>query len=338
MRSLSSILLVLSCTSSVVFAACPSADLTGDCRVDFEDFAVFVLEWLTEGTPGPDGMEFVNIPAGTLQMGDPFGEGSSDELPVHSVTLRSFSMSKSVITNGQYCEYLNSARDTGYITVYGAVVYAASDSSHRWPYFYTYPDEPYSRITYSSERFIVCVKGERSMRNDPVVEVSWCGAEAFCEYYGFRLPTEAEWEYAARGGLNGRRFPWGYSINHSQANYLANGSLYAYDSSPYTTWVYHPTWNDGIIPYTSPAGSFSANGYGLYDMAGNVSQWCSDLYLENYYSSSPSNNPTGPATGEYRVIRGAGWNGNASVCRVANRSCLGPDGCSNNNGFRACRD
>jgi len=122
---------------------------------------------------------------------------------------------------------------------------------------------------------------------------------------GYRLPTDTEWEYAARGGLGGERFPWGASINHSHANYKANGSDCSCDTSPYTSSTYHPDYDDGGQPYTSPVGSFAPNGYGLYDMAGNVREWCFDWH---------------PAyVNTYRVHRGGGWMGNAFGCRVANR-------------------
>ena len=123
-----------------------------------------------------------------------------------------------------------------------------------------------------------------------------------------------EWEYAARGGLSGRRFPWGDTITHSQANYWSSSS-YSYDVSP--TRGNHPTYNDGTFPYTSPVGSFAANGYGLYDMAGNVWEWNFTAVLS------------------YRVLRGGGWNGFADYCRVGIRYYDSPDGAYNDLGFRA---
>jgi formylglycine-generating enzyme required for sulfatase activity len=181
------------------------------------------------------------------------------------------------------------------------------------------------------------------MSDDPMVMVSWYGAASYCNWrssaegyencynlstwecdfskHGYRLATEAEWEYAARGGENSPyyRFPWGDTINHDYANYYANGSAYSYDTSPYTTYTFHPDWNDGIYPYTAPGGSFSANGYGLYDMAGNVWEWCNDWYDEDYYDVSPFDNPAGPASGTYRVLRGGSWYYYAYHCRVAYR-------------------
>jgi formylglycine-generating enzyme required for sulfatase activity len=181
------------------------------------------------------------------------------------------------------------------------------------------------------------------MSDDPMVEVSWYGAVAYCNWrsgaeayencynlstwecdfskHGYRLATEAEWEYAARGRLSGKRFPWSDpNISHSEANYYANPS-YPYDENP--TSGYHPDWNDGIYPYTSPVGTFSANGYGLYDMAGNVWEWCNDWYDSNYYNVSPYDNPEGPASGTYRVLRGGCWHVSATYCRVAFRSSIG---------------
>jgi len=333
--------------------ACDGADLVPSGQVDGADLLALVDVWLT-GNRIPADM--VVIPAGTFQMGDSFSEGDSDERPVHTVTLSSFYMSRCEITNGQYRDFLQSALSQGLVTVSGGVVYKAG-SGTSYPYCDTHAADSDSQIVYSGGAFSVRTKGGRSMVNDPMVEVSWYGAVGYCNWRsqqegrqpcynlstwvcdfgknGYHLPTEAQWEYAARGGLSGKRFPWGNTITHSQANYYSSSS-YSYDISP--TRGYHPTWNDGIYPYTSPVGSFAPNGYGLYDMAGNVYEWCNDWYSSSYYSSSPSTSPTGPTSGTYRVLRGGSWGSIANYCRVADRGGGRPDRRDNVIGFRVSLD
>lgn len=368
-------LVVIAFSGNFALAECPSADLTGDCSVDYADFAVMASQWLTRydyndladmvnqwlatDPCAPDDMAY--IPSGGFEMGDHFAESDSAELPVHTVTLDAFYMGKYEVTNGQYCAFLNSAYPSQ-LKVVSGVVYASSDSSNSYPYCDTHSADVGSQIDFSGTLFSVRTKPEvhgRDMSDDPMVEVSWYGAASYCNWRsgeedkescynlstwecdfsknGYRLPTEAEWEYAARGGLSGRRFPLGDTITHSQANYISYWSedipFYPYDMS--RTEGYHPTWNDGIYPYTSPAGSFSANGYGLYDVAGNVWEWCNDWHSSTYYSSSPPNNPTGPTSGTYRVLRGGNWYAYAIRCRVACRpNYSAPDYREYSRGFR----
>jgi formylglycine-generating enzyme required for sulfatase activity len=338
-------------------------------------------EYLQDGDPFLEEMVF--IPAGSFQMGDSFSEGYSDELPAHMVTLDAFYMGKYEVTNAEYCAYLNSAVGQGLITVTNGIVYGSENDQ---PYCFTssapngnpYYGE-YSHVDYSAGVFTVLTKDSRNMFDDPIVMVTWYGAAAYCNWRsqqegkeqcynlstwacnfnnkGYRLPTEAEWEYGARGGLSGKRFPWGDTISHFQANYYSS-SAYSYDISP--TRLYHPIWYDGIIPNTSPVGFFDgslrqkndfnwhasqssyqttsgANGYGLYDMAGNVYEWCNDWYSSTYYSTTlyPHVNPTGPTSGTYRVLRGGGWYSfNAFRCRVAFRIFDTPSNGISPNGFR----
>ncbi len=377
-----------------VLADCPSADLTRDCFVDLADFSIIAGQWLT-GDPNTEAEDFalfvdqwltgdrlpedmVIIPAGTFEMGDSKNDGYSDELPVHTVTLDSFAMGKYEITNRQYRDFLNSARTQGLITVTDGIVYQAG-SKTSYPYCDTSTSSSYSQIVYSNNTFSVRTKSGRDMTNDPMVRVSWYGAVAYCNWRsqqegkqtcyndfvnwtcdfskkGYRLATEAEWEYAARGGRAGSRFPWGDTINQTQANFYSY--TYSYDVSPVKN-QYHPLWNDGVYPYTSPVGFFDgslkyktnynwpgsatsyqtangANGYGLYDMAGNVWEWCHDWY--GGYSSSSQTNPTGPGTGTYRVLRGGGWYGISYSCRVSGRSGYFPSGRSSYAGFRVVLD
>ncbi len=183
--------------------------------------------------------------------------------------------------------------------------------------------------------------------------MTWYGSAAFCNYRsqkegrtpcydlsnwscnwsagGYRLPTEAEWEKAARGGASGKRFPWGDTIQHARANYFSSSS-YGYDTSP--TRGYHPDYDDGL-PYTSPVGTFESgkNGYGLYDMAGNVWEWCNDWW--GSYPSESVTDPYGPLTGSFRVFRCGSWFDDAYGCRVAIRAYTSPAYSCDYIGFRA---
>ncbi len=261
----------------------------------------------------PSGMAL--IPAGSFTMGDPFSEGNSDERPTHTVYVSAFYMDKYEVTKALWDEVYNWAVTHGYsfeyvaegkannhpahsMSWYDAVKWcnARSEKEGRTPAYYT-----------SAAQTTVYRRGQVDVQND---WVKW--------NTGYRLPTEAEWEKAARGGVSGRRFPWADTdtIQHSRANYYSS-SFYAYDTSP--TRGDHPTFAVGKYPYTSPVDYFAANGYGLHDMAGNVWEWCWDWYLSNYYRSSPGTDPRGPASGSDRVRRGGGWYYYAWRCRTAYR-------------------
>jgi formylglycine-generating enzyme required for sulfatase activity len=188
------------------------------------------------------------------------------------------------------------------------------------------------------------------------VKVTWYGCAAWCNFRsemdgitpcysfsdwscnfatnGYRLPTEAEWEKAARGGVSGKRYPWGTdTISHAQANYYADGTAYGNLSGDVGC---HPSYATGGYPYTSPVGSFPATGYGLYDMAGNVWEWCHDWYSSSY-SSSPGSDPRGPSSGSDRVGRGGRWGNIAYYCRAADRGASGPGYGNYVVGFRPAR-
>jgi hypothetical protein len=157
-----------------------------------------------------------------------------------------------------------------------------------------------------------------------------------CDYAasGYRLPTEAEWEKAVRGGATGHRFPWSDTdtIQHARANYSSSENI-PYDTSP--TRGYHPVFLAEGYPYTNPVDYFAPNGYGLHDMAGNIWERCNDWYSDTYYASSPYIDPKGPPSGTNIVVRGGSWHAGPAAARCSSRSDgIGPNYRANNIGFR----
>jgi formylglycine-generating enzyme required for sulfatase activity len=288
----------------------------------------------------------VLIPAGTFLMGGDNDQSREDEFPKHKVTLDAFWMDETEVTNAAFAAFVGA---THYITTAEKDFEYKDDSGHvihqragslvfhplqkneeasvgNWWVFtegadWKHPEGPASTIA--------------GKENYPVVQVSWDDAQAYCKWAGKRLPTEAEWEYAARGGLANALYPW--------------GNQRVEEGKPKCN-----SWN-GNFPYSNaltdkyeraaPVKSFDANNYGLYDMAGNVWEWCSDWYDANYYKSSGGNinfkNPAGPASGTgQKVIRGGSFLCNDSYCsgfRVAARMMTSPETSLEHTGFRCVK-
>jgi formylglycine-generating enzyme required for sulfatase activity len=273
----------------------------------------------------------VFIPGGTFQMGDAFSEGGAVELPVHNVEVSGFYLQNSEVTKELWDEVRFWGLNNGYTDLpVGNSSYASNGANHPVHSINWYAMVKWCNARSQKESLTPCytVSGATYKTGSSVPDCNW-------NANGYRLPTEAEWEKAARGGLTGKRFPWGDTITHSQANYYSSTS-YAYDLSP--TRRYHPIYDDAISFYTSPVGSFPANGYGLYDMAGNLREWCWDWYSSSYYSSSMNTDPRGPSSGSSRVIRGGSWDSHADYCRVAFRSSNSLSSVSvGSTGFRPAR-
>jgi formylglycine-generating enzyme required for sulfatase activity len=285
-----------------------------------------------------DGMAL--IPAGEFTIGDTL-DSETDAIPTN-VYVSAFYMDTNLVSYGQWQSVYNWATNAGYVFVnagsgkgtnypvdtvdwYDCVKWcnARSQQADLTPAYYT--DAGLTQVY---------VNGETD-----AIYPNWSAN-------GYRLPTEAEWEKAARGGLNRQRFPWGDTICESHANYYAytNSGGCTYDLGPYAG--YNTNFDDGNYPYTSPVGTFPANGYGLYDMAGNNFEFCWDWYASTPYpTGSPylgGTDPRGPATDDEnddgRVLRGGGWSYIASYARCAYRFSLNPSiSISSHFGFRCVR-
>jgi len=242
-----------------------------------------------------EGDSMVLIPGGEFIMGS--DEGRPDEKPGHTVYLDAYYIDKYEVTNAQFCQFLNDKAshielskdyekykhpvyDTPVLIRPFTLVYRTKEGGIPCLNVETY----YSRIEYNDGRY----QPMSGYENHPVVAVSWYGAMAYAQWAEKRLSTEAEWEKAARGGLVEKQYPWGDDkADSTKANYTDE-----YDEE---------------TRRTTPVGSYPENGYGLHDMAGNVSEWCSDWYAKDYYGKSPLRNPQGPEAGKFRVARGTSW-------------------------------
>jgi formylglycine-generating enzyme required for sulfatase activity len=320
----------------------------------------------TPPTPGPSTSTYpamTLLGGGAFEMGDHHGLGgtehANDELPVHRVSLGSFYIGTTEVTNRQYVAFLNAQLAAKAIDVRNGLVYRSGTDDI---FCETRQAVSYASIGYDGALFTIV----DSRADHPVVGVRWFGAAAYTNWLsaeqgyppcydaswacdraasGYRLPTEAEWEYAGRGGQYApyRIYPWGDEADATRANWPNSGDPYETGSYPWTTpaGFYNGSlrqkadfnWPGDAPTYQTSDG---ANAYGLYDMAGNVWEWCDDWYGRDYYAASPEMNPRGPLTGSpmpdglpYRVLRGGNWyNGPEGHSRVSNRDPAyyrGPD-------------
>lgn len=272
----------------------------------------------TEDTTAlPAGMKMVFVKGGCYEMGDTFEEGDTEELPVHGVCLNDFYMSATEVKIGEFRVFVNS---TGYKTEAqrgdGVSIWDESKWTNKPGTYWDNTGLPQSE-------------------NHPVTGVTWNDALAFTKWLSrktgqnYRLPTEAEWEYAARSGGKKYKYSWG------------NGMVYMDDKM----FKKKPTWRGSyekhddmdMYVYTSPVGIYKPNELGLYDMTGNIWEWCADWYDENYYKNSPKENPSGPETGKEKILRGGSWSHSQRYVRCSSRFAANIDFRSNLIGFRVVR-
>ena len=259
----------------------------------------------------------------------PDGYPEDGEGPVHRVRISPFRIDRHAISNERFAAFVAA---TGYVT---------DAERYGWSFVFGWllPDEfpptraaahaPWWRQVDGADwRHPEGPQSSLSERADhPVIHVSFHDAVAFCEWTGTRLPTEAEWEYAARGGLVQQRFPWGVELEPG-GEHMMNVFQGRFPDQN--------SCDDGYAG-TAPVGAFAANGYGLHNMTGNVWEWCADWFGGDYFAVSPRDDPQGPDEGTHRVMRGGSYLCHASYCnryRVDSRSAIEPESSTGNLGFR----
>ncbi|HEY2930197.1 MAG TPA: formylglycine-generating enzyme family protein [Acidobacteriota bacterium] len=264
--------------------------------------------------PGTKDMVF--IPGGKFLMGA--GDGMPYEAPAHEVSVKSFRIDKHEVTVREFSRFV---KETGFKT---------EAEKFGWSGIFNARTAEWEKVDGANWRHPDGLSS--SARDDePVTQVSWNDALAYARWAHKRLPTEAEWEYAARGGIVGKKYAWG-------------DELRPHGKPPANWWQGHfPEHNTGEDGYLgrAPVEKFPPNGYGLYDMTGNVWEWCADWFDSEYYAASPRENPAGPGKGVERVIRGGSFLCSENYCtnyRVAGRSHATPDSGLNNLGFRCVKD
>lgn len=281
---------------------------------------------------GEHHLEQVKVPAGSFAMGDSSGDRNphDGEVPLHEVELESFSMDATPVTNDDFARFVEA---TGYRTE--AEQFGFSAVFHL---SFAAPDADIMGAA-SGVRWWLGVRGAdwrhpggrwstvEGLEDHPVVHVSWNDAQAYCSWTGRSLPTEAEWEYAARGGIDGAKYPWG-DVEVNDGGWRANiwQGRFPLENTAEDGWV-----------ATAPVRSFEPNGYGLWQCVGNIWEWCADWFDPKYYETSPQRAPLGPSTGSARVLRGGSYLCHISYCnryRNSARSQNTPESSMGNAGFR----
>jgi formylglycine-generating enzyme required for sulfatase activity len=274
------------------------------------------------------------LPGGRFLMGtdDRLGYPADGEGPVRPVTLSPFWIDVAAVCNRQFAEFVAATRYTTDAERYGCSFVFGGLLPDNFPETRAIAAAPWWREVPGAEwRHPEGPQSDLAGRDDhPVVHVSWHDAMAYCAWAGKRLPTEAEWEYAARGGLAQQRYPWGGELT-PDGEHRCNIWQGMFPSTN--------TLDDGYYG-TAPVREYPPNGYGLYNVVGNVWEWCSDWFTSRFARDEQSD-PAGPALGTHRVIRGGSYLCHASYCfryRVAARSSNTPDSSTGNMGFRCARD
>jgi sulfatase modifying factor 1 len=275
------------------------------------------------------------LPSGAFLMGtdDAAGYPTDGEGPVREVRVNPFWIDATAVSNARFAAfvaatgYVTEAERSGWSFVFAGLLpdgFPSTRAVAAAPWWrqvegadWRHPEGPHTGID--------------DRMNHPVVHVSWVDAMTYCGWAGARLPTEAEWEYAARGGLEQQRYPWGDELT-PRGEHRMNVWQGAFPS--------RNTCDDGYYG-TAPVDAFPPNGYGLFHMTGNVWEWCLDWFHPTYHVRASRDNPTGPPAGTYKVMRGGSYLCHASYCfryRVAARSSNTPDSSTGNLGFRCARD